>query len=154
MSSKREENWFGLLSFGFFIMVFALFFIIVPNYGQEVVDFFGDFELQETAPLIFLPAPQQHHPVVYETIAKFCLIFGLFQIVIVVLRFALKSSLSRIAETISNIFLWLGAAYMFNLLFLEVVEWFPFIGGIIAVAGFSLIARSSATLLFSWIRRY
>jgi len=145
----RREKWLGLLSFGFFIMLFALFFIIVPDYYVKVSEFFGDFEFQEVTSNVFLPAPVDYHPVVYETIMRFCIVFGLFQVFVLGLRFFFRSSMSKIAETISNIILWLGVAYMFSLLLYETVElWFHFIGGVIAVIGFSLIARSFVVLLF------
>ncbi len=147
MPHDRREKWIGLLSFGFFIMLFALFFIIVPNYYTEVSEFFRDFESREVADNVYLPAPVHHHPVVYETVMQFCIVFGLFQFFVLALRFYFRSSLNKIAETTSNIVLWLGAAYMFYLLMLENVAWFPFFGGIIAVIGFSLIARSLVVLL-------
>lgn len=153
MSYDRRENWIGLLSFGFFIMLFAMFFVIVPNYYTEVLDFFKDFKLQEVASNLYLPAPVHHHPVVYDTVMRFCIVFGLFQFFVLTLRFYFKSSLSKVAETISNIVLWLGAAYMFLLLSIKPQDfWFPFFGGIIAVIGFSIIARSLAVLLFSIYR--
>lgn len=148
MSNDSKEGFIGLLSFGFFIMLFALFFIIVPDYHTKVSDFFKDIKIQEVAPKVFLPAPVGHHPVVYETVMQFCLIFGIFQVFVLVLRFYFKSSVSKVAETTSNIVLWLGATYMFYLLKVEVVEWFPLIGGIIAVLGFSLIARSLVLLFW------
>jgi hypothetical protein len=83
---------------------------------------------------------------------QFCLIYGVFQLFIMALRFSFRSSLRKIAETASNIVLWLGAAYMFSLLNSGSVEWFPFLGGIITVAGFSIIVRSLTVLLF-WSRR-
>ncbi len=152
MPRHREEKWFGLLSFGFFILLFALFFIIVPNYSIEVSDFFNDIKMQKVIPNVLFPAPKTHHPIVYETVMRFCIIFGLFQFFVLALRFYDRSHVSKVAETISNIVIWFGAAYMFNLLLSESPSfWFPFIGGIIAVFGASIIARSLVTLLF-WRR--
>jgi len=147
----RRENWIGLLSFGFFVMLFALFFVIVPNYYAEVLAFFEDFELRNITDNVLLPAPthvNEHH-VVYETVMRFCIVFGLFQFFVLALRLNFKSHMNKVAETTSNIVLWLGAAYMFNLLLSEAIKkWFPFIGGIIAVVGVSLIARSLVVLAF------
>ncbi len=150
LSQNQRENLIGLLSFGFFIMLFALFFIVVPGYYGKVADFFGDFELKEVASNLFLPAPESHHPVVYETVMRFSIVFGLFQFFVLALRFYLKSAVGKVAETISNIVLWLGAAYMSNLLFLEQLKWFTFLGGLLAVLGFSIIARSVSLLLFQF----
>lgn len=134
-------------------MLIAMFFIIVPHYGESVEGFFNDItqERTEVASGVFLPAPQRPHPEVYSTAMRFCIVFGLFQFFILALRLYFKSSVSKMAETISNIVFWLGVAYMFNLLWGKTVEWFPFIGGIIAVIGFSIVVRSLITLLF-WRR--
>ncbi len=153
MSYDRRENWIGLLSFGFFLMLFAIFFVIVPDYGDKVLAFFKSFELKEIAPRLSLPAPQGRHDVVYETVMQFCLVFGLFQVFIVALRLYVKSALRGVAETVSNIVFWLGAAYLFNLLLSRATTWFPFIGGMIAVIGLSIVARSLITLLF-WRRTF
>jgi uncharacterized membrane protein YidH (DUF202 family) len=149
MPRPRERNWFGILSFGFFILLFALFFIIVPDYSSKVSDFFNDIQMQEVIPNVFFPAPQDPHPVVYETVMNFCIVFGVFQLVVLALRIYHMSHMSKKAETISNIVIWFGAAYMFYLLSSESPSfWFPFIGGIIAVFGASIIVRSLVTLIF------
>jgi hypothetical protein len=148
MASQKDENWFGLLSFGVFILLFALFFVIVPNYWSLVEEFFRDFKFEEVASNVVFPVPQGHHPVVYETIMRFCVVFGLFQFVVLALRLYFRSKVNKVAETVSNIVIWLGAAYMFNLLLLKPVDfWFPFLGGLIVVFGVSLIVRSVVTLL-------
>jgi hypothetical protein len=140
-----------MLSFGFFIMLFALFFIIVPDYGKEVENFIGSFKLKEVASNVFLPAPEGSHQVVYQTATNFSIVFGLFQFFILALRLYFRSSVSKMAETISNIVLWLGAAYMLNILRLGEIIWFPFIGGLVVVVGLSIVARSLIRLLF-WRR--
>jgi len=154
MPTDGRDNWLGLLSFGFFLMLFALFFVIVPDYGRKVVEFFQDIKMREVASNVFLPAPQAPHPVVYRTVMWFCTIFGLFQFFVLALRLYFRSSVSKMSETVSNIVFWLGVAYMFNLLLQpRPVEWFPFIGGVIAVIGFFIVVRSLVTLLF-WRRYY
>jgi len=152
--SSSRENWIGLLSFGFFIMLFALFFVIVPDYGNKVLDFFKSFQLEEILNNIrILPYPTGSHPEIYQAVMQFCLVFGLFQFFVLALRCYVKSSITKISETISNIVLWLGASYVFNLLLTEGTSWWVnFIGGIIAVLGFSLIARSLIILMF-WRRK-
>ena len=155
MPHDRRENWLGLLSFGFFIMLFALFFVIVPDYGSIAVDFLNDFiKPKEVTPGLFLPAPGNNSEVnetVYGAVMYFCIVFGLFQFSILAFRLYFRSAVRKIAETFSNIIFWLGSAYAFYLLWSEAVEWFPFIGGMIAVGGFSIIVRSLVTLLF-WRR--
>jgi hypothetical protein len=147
MPYDPREKWLGLLSFGFFIMLFALFFIIVPDYYAKVTAFFNDFKLQEVASNVQIPAPVHHHPVIYETVMRFCIVFGLLHFFILGLRLYFKSSISKIAETISNAVFWLGAAYMFSLILSRNITWFPLIGGIITVFGLSIITRSVTSLL-------
>lgn len=151
MSRDRRDGWIGLLSFGFFIMLFATFFVINPDYGGEVVEFFRKIELQEVAPNFYLPVPS-HSKVIYDTVMWFSLIFGLFQFAILALRLFFRSHITKIAETVSNIVFWLGGSYMFGLLSERAVAWVPFIGGIIVVIGVTIIVRSLVTLLF-WQRR-
>ncbi len=145
LSSDQREKWIQLLSFGFFIMLFALFFILVPDYYSKAYGFLEDFFKLKQYPGgsgIYLPFPEQNHIVVYETVMRFCMIFGLFQFLVLGLRFYMRSAMSKVAETVSNIAIWLGAAYMFNLLQLGVTEWFPFLGGLVAIFGFSIVVRS------------
>ena len=151
--TNSRESWIGLLSFGFFIMLFALFFLIIPDYGNKVLAFFRSFQLGEILPNIkVLPHPTGSHLEIYQAAMQFCLIFGLFQFFILALRGTIKSSVAKISETISSIILWLGASYVFNILLDEGTGWWVnFIGGIIAVLGFSLITRSLVVLLF-WRR--
>ena len=150
MPSRKADSWIGLLSFGFFILIFALFFLVVPEYSTKVSEFLQDFQLEEVSSNISFPAPANHHPVVYEAVMQFSAIFGVFQFFVLALRLYYGSSTSKIAETCSNITLWLGDAYMFSYLLLRGTAnaWFPFIGGIIAVFGFSLIVRSLIVLLW------
>lgn len=150
MPIDRRESWLGLLSFGFFLMLFALFFVIVPDYGETVVGFFKDIEMKQVVPGVSLPAPggpPMRNAIIYENVMHFCLIFGIFQFAILALRFYFRSTVRKVAETISNIVGWLGAAYAFSLLLAGTLEWFPFIGALIVVGGFSIIVRSIVMLL-------
>lgn len=155
MSDDQREKWIKLLSFGFFIMLFALFFIIVPDYYTYVSNFLEDFFTLKPYPgiaNIHLPFPERDHFVVYETVMRFCMIFGLFQFFVLGLRFYFKSTVSKIAETASNIVIWIGAGYMFSLLHSEATQWIPFLGGIITILGLSLVIRSLIILAASVFR--
>ena len=133
-------------------LFFALFFIIVPNYYTLVSNFLEDFFTLKPYPgiaNIHLPYPSGNHDVVYETVMRFCLIFGVFQFFVLGLRFFFKSAISKVAETASNIVTWVGGAYMFNLLHLRATNWIPFLGGMIAFLGLSLLVRSLIVLAAS-----
>ena len=144
---REEQDKLGFASLGFCLLLIGVIWIITPNLFQKVIDFFRDFEIAEISPNIFLPAPVHHHPVVYSSFARFCFVFGLFQIVILVLRFFFREPLDRVAGTFSGIVFWLGAGFFSNLLAAEAIEWFGFLGWLIVFGGLSLVVRSLLVLL-------
>jgi len=139
----------GLASFGFFLMLVGVIWIITPNLLEEIRKFFEDFKLEEEVfPNVFLPAPVHHHPVVYTAIARFCFVFGLFQIFILVLRFVFREPVDKIAGTFSGMVFWSGAGFVANMLSAGTIKWFAFLGWIIVLIGLSLVIRSLVVLLF------
>jgi len=133
---KREEgekrDWFGLVEFGFFLILIGSIFLVTPNFFNRTENFFKDFETREIYPNVFLPAPKSEHPSAYTLIMYFCLVFGLFEIVILILRFAMKSPIGKRADTFGGIVFWLGAAIFANALVTGgSANWFPFIGGLV-----------------------
>ena len=145
----EKRDILGLASFGFFVFLIGVIWVITPNLSQKVIDFFKDFELaEEIFPNVFLPAPADHHPVVYTALSRFCFVFGLFQIVILVLRFFFREPLGRVAGTFSGIVFWLGVGFVSNLLAAGTIEWFGFVGWFIVFIGLSLVVRSVLVLLF------
>ena len=145
----EKRDILGLASFGFFLLLIGVIWVITPNLSQKVIDFFKDFELKEEIfPNVFLPAPVHHHSVVYTALARFCFAYGLFQIVILVLRFFFRESVDRMAGTFSGIVFWLGVGFVSNLLAAGAIEWFGFLGWSIVFIGLSLVVRSLLVLLF------
>ena len=150
----EKRDILGLASFGFFVFLIGVIWVITPNLSQKVIDFFKDFELaEEIFPNVFLPAPADHHPVVYTALSRFCFVFGLFQIVILVLRFFFREPVDRVAGTFSGIVFWLGVGYVSNLLAAGAIEWFGFVGWFIVFIGLSLVVRSLLVLLFAFALR-
>lgn len=146
---REKRDILGLASFGFFLLVIGVIWIITPNLSQEVVSFFEDFKPgEEIFPNVFLPTPERHHAIVYTALARLFFVYGLFQIVVLVLRIFLREPLNRVAGTFSGIVFWLGAGFVSNLLADEAVEWFGFLGWIIVFIGLSLVVRSVLMLLF------
>ena len=148
---QEKRDILGFASFGFFLLLIGVIWVITPNLFQEVVDFFKDFDLtEEIFPNVFLPAPAHphRHIVVYTALAQFCFAFGLFQIIILVLRFFFRESIDRVAGTFSGIVFWLGVGFVSNLLAAEAIDWFGFIGWFIVFVGLSLVVRSLLVLLF------
>lgn len=153
---KRHEqpDILGLASFGFLLLLIGTIWAIAPNLPQKVIDFFKDFELEEEIfPKIFLPAPAHHHSVVYTALARFCFVFGLFQIFILVLRFVFREPVNKLAETFSGMVFLLGAGFVANMLSAETIKWFAFLGWIIVIIGLSLVIRSLVVLSFEVVLR-
>ncbi|MDH5783889.1 MAG: hypothetical protein OEZ35_09585 [Candidatus Bathyarchaeota archaeon] len=96
-----------------------------------------------------MPAPRSewNHKVVYSAFQQFCIGYGIFQIVILVLRFVFSSSVSDKAGTVSSLVFWLGLAFFVGLLLAEAVGWFAFLAGFIVVVRLSLVVRGVAQIL-------
>ncbi|MEM3731849.1 MAG: hypothetical protein QW667_06470 [Candidatus Bathyarchaeia archaeon] len=144
---RNGTDFLGILSFGFFLMLFGIIWMLTPNYSEEVVNFFKDFHLEHITENIALPAPQHNHPTVYSAAMYFCLVYGVFSIVILALRFFFHESLNRKAETISGIAFWLNLSFFLNMLANESIGWFGFLAGVIISVGLSIIVRSLVKLL-------
>lgn len=141
-----STGWLGTLSFGFFLILFGIIWMITPNFSSEVIDFVKDFHLENLTEHIILPAPEDSHPVVYTAAMQFCLVFGAFQIAILVLRFIFHDSLDRKSGTISNVAFWFGTSFFLNLLASKSTGWFSFLAGLIISIGVAIIASSLVKL--------
>jgi len=147
-NEKRPKgtDWLGILSFGFFLVLFGTIWIITPNFTEEVINFFQDFHLENVTENIVFPAPQQSHPVVYTAAMQFCFVFGAFDIAILALRFFLHESLDKKADTISGIIFWLSIGFFLSMLVNETIGWFSFLAGLVISVGLSVIASSIVKL--------
>jgi hypothetical protein len=146
---REERDWFGLVEFGFFLILIGAIFLITPDIINRVGDFFKSFDLKavEIYPNVFLPAPIGNHEQVYRTIMYFFFAFGVFQIVILILRFAKKSSTDKKARTLGGIVFWLGAGILANTLVTDgSALWFLFLGGLIVSIGLSILIRAFVTM--------
>jgi len=149
----EERDRLEFVSFGFFLVLVGTINLITPNIYSEFVAFFKDFKLVEVAPNLFFPSPASNHPIVYGAVMKFCFAFGLFQVVILGLRFVFRDTLGRKAGTLSGIIFWLGAGFLSNMLLTENIDWFAFLSGLIIFVGLSLVVRSLVVLLFGGTRQ-
>lgn len=146
---REKRDILGLASFGFFFLLIGVIWVITPNLSQKVVDFFKDFKpKEEIFPNVFLPAPEGSHPVVYTALARFCFAFGLFQIVILVLRFLFRDPFDKMAGTSSGMVFWLSVGFASTMLAAGNIGWVVFLGWFIVVVGLSLVVRSLLVLLF------
>ena len=99
-------------------------------------------------PNFFLPAPRTNHPVLYAVVAEASFAFGLFQIVLLTLRFVVKDASGRKAETLSSTVFWLGIGFGFRMLAAEQIVWFALVSWFIIFVGLSITIRSLTVLLF------
>jgi len=152
---RRSEGWdrLSLASLGFFLILIGALLLVTPNYRNEFVSFFRDFHLVKVTPNVSLPAPKSSHPIVYTAVMEFCIAYGLFQIAILVFRFALRDPIDRKAGTASGIVFWLGAGYLLSMLLTESIGWFDFLAGLAIFIGLSIVVRGFVTLLFQVMRR-
>ena len=154
-SLRHREGLISAISAGVFLLLVGAIFLTTPNLFNEIIDFFSDFELVRVPNLgnLWLPAPA--HPraysVVYLAVEQFSYTWGLFQLVILALRFLVRSPLNKDAETVSNIVFWAGTGFLTRTFLIETVRlplltemtrWFVFWSGIIMLIGVSLIIRA------------
>jgi len=131
-----------------FLILIGAMFVITPNLYGAVLTFLDDFQLVQIGPKIFLPAPVSNHPVLYLAIEVFCYLWGLFQIVILILRFSLGSSIHQKARTLSRIVFWLGAGWLTSMLRTRILGvgsqgWFAFWSAVAILLGLSLIVQAA-----------
>lgn len=147
---KRSEgtNWLGLLSFGLFLMLLGTIWTATPNLTEDVRTFVDpkNWHLKNVTENIAFPEPKDSHSILYTATMQFCLIFGVLQIVILVLRFAFHESLNRKAETVSGVAFWFSFGCFLYMLVSESIPWFGLIGGIIISAGLALLTSSFVKL--------
>lgn len=145
---RYREALFSAFSAGFFFILVGTLFATMPNLFDNILTFFHDFDIVSVPNTeISLPAPKSpsDHLVVYSAVGQFSLMWGLFEIVILALRFFARSPLSKKAETVSNLVFWLGASYLIGTFLNETTTattWFAFWAVIITLIGVSLIVRA------------
>src|SRR4030043_2385532 len=128
----RGADWLGFASFGFFVLLIGAVWVFTPGLAGAVQDFVLDFELQNVTSNISLPAPAnvQAHTAVYMAVVEFCVAFGVFHVVVLLLRFAFHDHIDRKADAVSGIGFWFCAAYFMNLLYGGSIGWVSLIAGV------------------------
>jgi hypothetical protein len=151
---KHAESLLSALYIGsIFIALGVIYYIHLPNsLFLEVINFFNGLTLARVPDTqIYLPAPiaPAAYTDLYMAVFQFCLIIGIVEVLVLVLRFLFDSPINRKAETISNIVFWFGVSYLTITYLLDgatINKWFVFWVGVIIVFGLSLIARAFALL--------
>jgi len=148
-SSKHREGLFSAISAGFFFVLVGVIFVTTPNLFNGIIDFFSHWSLVSVPNLtgIRLPAPSSPaaHLVVYRAVRQFSFVWGLWQIVILALRFVARSPASKKADTIGNFISSIGTGFLISMFLIDVTptltRWFVFWAAIIMLFGLSLIVR-------------
>ena len=142
---RYGEGLITAISVGFVFLLLGTLFIITPNLFDGIVDFFKDFTLVDVPHSNWvLPAPASpaNHMTVYEAAMQFSFAIGLFQLVVLALRFFAPSPWGKRSETVGNLVFWLGTGFLIQTFLLETTRWFVFCSTIIMLIGVSLIARA------------
>jgi len=151
--SNFEIHLLSWLSFGVFLILVGILFLVTPNLWEAVEGFFGDFTLRKVDGNIYFPAPEHNHAVLYNALSQFCLWFGIYQIVLLALKIYLGATIYQKAETFSDIIFWLLAGYFLVLLKEQGISWFAFIGVFILLVGIVILIRSVVPLFFKTFKK-
>ena len=154
LTDKKKENLFSAIYIGSIFIIIALVYYIhlSDNLWGGLINFFTSLTLAPVPSIgISLPAPVNPaaHMNLYNAAFQFSIGVGILEIVILMLRVALHSSVSRKAETIENIVFWLGTSYLITTYLMNMTiqtEWFVFWAGIILIFGLALVARAFVLL--------
>ena len=143
---QYREGLFTAISVGFFLLLVGTLFVMNPDLFDKILDFFKGFDLVDVpnTDVTFIgPEFPRLHLTVYRAARQFSIALGVFQIVILALRFVIPSSWGKRSENVGNMVFWVGAGFLIQLFLIETTQWFVFWSTIIIVVGVSLIARAA-----------
>lgn len=146
---RDREKIISAVSIGFFFILAGTIFLLTPNFIDKVTAFFNDFILVRApnTEQVFLPAPSSpsKHLGVYMVVEEFTVIWGIFQLLILVLKVTFHFSSTSKAETISGIIFWLGISYLISLFLIvqaTTIRWLVFWAMTITLIGVSQVIRA------------
>lgn len=150
----RRESVLAAVSFGFFFILLGAIFVASPGLYDGVGTFFNSsswttYKVANSNVTLPVLASPGAHVEVYQAVFEFCLVWGLFQIVLLVSKFVFGSVPRRKARTASSVVFWLGASFLVNTYLNASTTtdlWFRFWAAVIVLLGISLIIRAAARL--------
>ena len=155
LSDKRENrDILDLVTFGLFLLLIGVMLIVTPDLLDRGYDFFLDLELRGLYPNIYLPAPKSDHTILFTALSQFCFVFAILHVPILVARFILKDPADKKAGTISGLIFWFGAAWIINQFIIMEINWFTFLGYLIALIGACIVIRNAIFLVTRPFRKY
>ena len=154
MTEEREarrplmhEGFFFAIIVVFFFSLVSWFFATTRNLNADLSAFIQSFQLAHvpnTSIMLWAPAVPASYSTIYLVAAQWCLVWGIFEVFLLVLRLGVRSSSWRKVRTFTNIILWLGTYYLITL-FLSpattITLWFAFWGALLTLIGGELIIR-------------
>jgi uncharacterized protein YjeT (DUF2065 family) len=148
-----QEGFLSAVAVGFVFILIGIIYITTQGLWSSMVNFFSNITttvVPNTGIHLPLPANPNAHTVFYEALFRFAVGIGILQIIFFPLKIALRSPVSRAAETFGNLVFWFGAAYLVYTYLNEtttVNSWFIFWAGILIFSGLSLIGRAVIVLV-------
>jgi hypothetical protein len=157
------EGLITALSIGGFFIILGFVFAFTPGIAGQTTSFFSDltttafpFGSPGSTMSLLAPAHPASHQGFYTAVMNFLIGVGVLQIVILALRLATHSRVSRIAQSVGDLIFWLGAAIVANVFLLAgtLSGWFQFWSSLIVLIGLSLIARFLMYLVGKYRRKH
>jgi hypothetical protein len=146
---RREEQLLGWLSFGAFLVIVGGIFLITPNLTDEIKAFLTGFKLEQVSGDFYFPTPKSpHHPILYKSIAIFCFAYGMYQFILLILKFALRAEPTKKSETFTSMMFWSATGFVVLMLKNETIEWLTFVATLIILAAIVIIIRSATHMIF------
>ena len=147
LSKKKDQHdTLDLVTFGFFLVLVGIMFLITPNLLEYIYAFLRDIEFKEAIPYLYLPAPQDSHTILFAVLSRFTFYFAIAHLFILAARYFFRSSKDKTAGTVSGLVFWLGATWILNQYVEADIAWFTLLGYFIALVGVSMIIRNVITL--------
>jgi hypothetical protein len=143
---KEQKDLIDIITFGLFIIIIGVFFLITPDLLNKILFFFKDLELRKYSTFIYLPYPKSEHAILFNALYNFSLFFAVIHIPILAARFILKDPVDKKGDTFSGLIFWFGASYILNSLLEENIGWIEFTGYLILLIGITLVVSNSIKL--------
>jgi hypothetical protein len=148
-SRPRFPEWiFPIVGVFFFFTLVGSISQIIPGLYSDLQAFFLNFRLVSVPNTgITMPAPADPamHIAVYGAAAIFCLAWGFYAIVMLILRLIARSPPRRTAQEFSSMVWWFGAWFLIGAFLnasVTLVGYFAFWAAIIMLIGGSLMVRA------------
>jgi hypothetical protein len=151
INERRHEGLISAVSFGAFLIIVGLIFILTPDLWEKITKFFNDIGTSAipfggSTSNIVLPAPAHPdaHQILYQTLIIFNIAMGVLQVFTLALRVAFHSGTRRIADKAGDLVFWFGAAVLVQIFLLAgtLNGWFQYWAALIILFGITMITRA------------